>query len=310
MTAELIKTEWFSYKTSVPPSMRMWARRLTSYEEVPSGFLDAFPESTDKFPYTVLIPEEQLSPFHKKQNAMLLCLDHDKLVILESVRGKAVATSYPLHTTMYLEHGRVLLKSWLKISSSWHSTIIRFNTVSEQVFGPIIEAIRPASSYAEPEQLRLAKHQQELSRLGYLWKTDFKLFNLSKQSIKPGETILETVYQPEIHIPALTLFRKAVLSKYLTKHLAILTDKELILVQESKRTKTLKELLYGGVFTYIPRSQIKSVSFERHTGKTDYAMNITLADNTRLRSEFLTESAVNLEVFKEACAYSFTVENA
>jgi hypothetical protein len=310
MTAELIKTEWFSYKTSVPPSMRMWARKLTSYEEVPSGFLDAFPESTAQFPYTVLIPEEQLSPFHKKHNATLLCLDHDKLVVLESVRGKAVATSYPLHAAMYLEHGRVLLKSWLKISSPWHSTMIKFNTVNEQVFEPIIEAIRPVSSYGEPEQLRLAKHQQELSRLGYLWKMNFKLFNLSRQSVKPGETILETVYQPEIHLPTLILFRKSVLSKYLTGHLTILTDKEMILVQESKRMKSLKESLYGGIFTYIPRSQIQNISFERETGKTDYAMNITLADNTRLRSEFLTESAVNLEVFKEACAYSFTVENA
>jgi hypothetical protein len=139
-----------------------------------------------------------------------------------------------------------------------------------------------------------------------LWKTNFKYFSLGKQSILPGERVLETVYQPDIKINTLNIFNKPVFSKYLTGHLAILTDKELILIKESKRTKSLKENLYGGVFTYIPLSQIQDISFERDTGKTDYAMNITLTDKARLRAEFLTDSVVNLEVFKEACAYNVT----
>jgi len=311
MTAELIKTAWFSYNTSTPPSMRMWARTLTSREEVPSGFQDAFPaSSTEEFPYTVLIPEEHVSPFHKKRNATLLSLYEDKLVILESVRGKVVSTAYPFNATMYLEHGRVLLKSWLKISSPWHSTTVMFNTVNEKVLEPIIEAIRPAVPSDAPEKLRQARHQQELSKFSYLWKMNFKHFNLSRQSIQPGEHILESVYQPEIHLNTLNLFGRPVFSKYLTGHLAVLTDKELILIKESQHTKSLKEPLFGAIYTYIPRSQIKNVSFQCTTGKTDYAMNVTLADNTRLRAEFATESAVNLELFKDACSYNFIVEQA
>jgi hypothetical protein len=304
MTAELVKTEWYSYKKSLDPSMRTWARKLTSYEEVPSGFQEVFPEYTSQFPYTVLIPEEQLSPFHNKRGARLLCLDEDQLVSIEAVRGKAVATSYPLDMITYLEHGRVLLKSWLKISSPWRSTTIAFNTTSEQVFTPIIEAIRPDVRYGEPEQLRQAQHQQELSRLGYLWKRDFKYFNLGTQSILPGEKVLETVYQPDIHLTTLNMFKRPVFSKILTGHLTVLTDKELILIRESNRTKSPKKSLYGGIFTYIPLHQIKRIFFEDKTGKTDCVMNITLSDNAVLRSEFSTESAVNLEVFKEACAYS------
>jgi hypothetical protein len=305
MTAELIKTEWFSYRAPVDPSMKKWARRLTSYDEVPSGFEEEFPEYTSQFPYTVLIPEEESSSrFQNNREAMLLCLDDEQFVIIEAIRGKAVATSYPLDSITYIEHGRVLLKSWLKVSSPWFSTTVMFNTASESVLRPVIEAIRPKADSDEPESLRLARHQQEVSQLGYLWKTNFKYFTLAKQSILPGERVLETVYQPDIRINTLNLFKKPVFSKYLTGHLAILTDKELILIRESKRTKSLKETLYGRVLTYIPRSQIKDISFERDTGKTDYAMNITLKDKARLRSEFLTDSVVNLEVFKEACAYN------
>jgi hypothetical protein len=274
---------------------------------VPSGFEEEFPEYTSQFPYTVLIPEEESSSrLQSKREATLLCLDDEQLVIIEAIKGKAVATAYPLDSITCIEHGRVLLKSWLKVSSPWFSTTVMFNTASETVLRPAIEAIRPKANNDAPESLRLARHQQEVSQLGYLWKTNFKYFSLGKQSILPGERVLETVYQPDIKINTLNIFNKPVFSKYLTGHLAILTDKELILIKESKRTKSLKENLYGGVFTYIPLSQIQDISFERDTGKTDYAMNITLKDKARLRSEFLTDSVVNLEVFKEACADNVT----
>jgi hypothetical protein len=307
MTSEFIKTQWSSYRKSLHPSKRTWIRVINSYEEIPSGFQEVFPEPVTQFPYALLIPEEQLSSFHKKRDAKLVCLYEDRLVILEDIRGKARSTDYPLDTITHLEHGRVLLESWLKISTPSESTTIMFNTVSDQFFTPVIEAIRANGSHLElQQQAEQVRHQQELSKLGYLWKINFKYFNLGRQSIIPGEKIVETVYQPDICLPALNIFKKPVFSKSLTGHLMILTDKELILIRESKKTKTPKENLYGGIFTYIPLHRIQHVSFERNTGKVDRIMNITLADNTRLRAEFFSTTAMNLELFQEACTQQFS----
>jgi hypothetical protein len=305
MTSEFIRTEWNFYKKSLDPSMRKWSRVIKSYEDVPAGFQEVFPESAAQFPYTVLVPEEQLSPFSKKRNATLVSLYDDRLVILEAIRGKVRSTDYPLDAITHLEHGKVLLKSWLKVSMPSKTSMIKFNTASEQVFTPVIEGLRATESVGET----VVNYDQELSKLGYLWKINFKYFNLSRKSILPGSKIVETVYQPDICLTKRNIFRQPVFNKFQTGHLTILTEEELIHIKEDTPTRSRKERDYGSIVSYIPLDQIQHVSFEHTLGKVDCSMNITLADNTSLRSEFFTTTAMNLELFKEACATRFPLKS-
>lgn len=300
MTSEMIRTEWMTYTKSLPASMRRWARRLTAYEEVPPGFQKVFPEpAASQFPYTLLLPEEQLSLFHKR-NARLLCLYEDRIELFEAVRGNAVSASYPLDTIISLEYGRILLKSWLKLYTTSQPVTINFNSVTENLFQPIIDAIRPVVPSEESRQA-LNNRQQALSKLEFLRKANLKYLNMGLQSLLPDSKILGHVYQPDIHLTTLNLFNKPVFSKFLTCHLTLLTDKELIVIKESKRTKGKKEGLYGVIFTFIPHRHISRMTFENISGKTDCALNITRSDNTGLRTEYSTESAVNLAEFKEIC---------
>ncbi len=305
MTSEMLMTEWYSYKKSLPKSMSTWTRVLTSSKDVPLEFQREFPEYETAFPYTILIPEETGLLFRRQRDADILCLQENRLVFLENVRGKVVSTEFPLDAIVSLEHGRILLNSWLKISTGFHSLTIAFNTVNEEQFLPVIEAIRSRGHAEDLSPLRQVKHQQELAKLGYLWKANFKYFNLSRNSILPGEGIHEVVYQPEIEFSMLNLLKKPVFRRTLTGHLAILTEKEMILIQEVEKTKAPQHVLYGGIFTYFPLDRINRVTFEEKTGRTDCVMTVTLSDTTTHRAEFSSESAVNLELFKDACAKKF-----
>jgi hypothetical protein len=285
--------------------MGSWPRVLKSHEDLPSAFRDKVPDEKSNFPYTVFIPEERVSPFQAKRNAQLLCLYDDRLVILEAIQDNVVSTTYLLNTMTALEHGRVLLNSWLNINTVSQSKTFTFNTVSEPVFQPIIDAVRPTVENSDSQMLAV-KRQQETAKLGYLWKENIKYFNYGKRSILPGENILESVYQPDISISRLNFFKKPVLHKYQTGHLTILTDKELIFIKESKPTKKVKETAYGNLFTYVPLQQIQQVSFEQNAEKSACFANVTLTDNSRLRVQYSPDTAINLESFKEACARTFT----
>lgn len=308
MTSEVLLNEWYSYKRSLPKTATIWPRVISSPKKLPVEYLHVFPEYDTGFPYTLLIPEDTGRLFRRQKPADVLCVFDDKLVFLEYIRGKAVSQTIPLTSILSLEHGRILLNSWLKISTGLETRMVSFNTVNESLFLPVIESIRPnvKSEYLSP--LSQIRHQEELSKLGYLWKSNFKYFNLSRKSILPGESIREVVYQPEIELPTFTLFKKPVLSRALTGHLAILTDNELILINEVEKTKDAQHLLYGGIFTYLPRKQIANVTFEYKNGDTDCLMTVRLADGSCHFAEFSSNSAVNLELFKDACAEGFSPE--
>lgn len=301
MASDIIRTEWTTYTKSTPASMRRWARRLSVYEEVPPGFQEVFPEPTpSQFPYVVLLPEERMSLFDK-QNAKLLCLYEDRLDIFEAVRGKAISLSCPLNKIIFLEYGRILLKSWLKFQTESTSSTIRFNSVTEMLFKPIVESIRPIIMPEETHQF--PDHQQQnLSKLEFLRKTNLKYLNMGMQSLIPGSEILGFVYQPDIHLTTVSFFNTPIFSKYLTCHLSLITDKEFIIIRESKRTKGDKEALYGAIFTFIPHQQICRLTFEDIPGKTDCDLTIVLSNNISIRTEFSTESAVNFKDFREICS--------
>jgi len=302
MTSEILLNEWYSYKRSMPKSVSAWPRVVKSYKDVPLEFLRVFPEYEATFPYTLVIPEEKGAFFQSLKSAKMLCVSESRLILLENVRGMAVSREIPLDSIVSLEHGRILLNSWLKISTGSNTITISFNTAHENLFLPVIEAIRPAVKHEGMSPLSQIRHQEELAKLGYLWKTNFKYFNLSRKSILPGESIREVVYQPEMKLSTLTLFKKPVFSRALTGHLVILTGNELILINEVEKTKDSQHLLYGGIFTYLPLKHIANVTFNEKKGETDCVMTVTLSDETSYRAEFSSDSAVNLELFKEACA--------
>ena len=305
MTSEIIRTHWFTYSSEEAPSKQLWPRAISSYDEIPSGFLASFPGEDTEFPYTVLIPGEQISASQPETNPQMLCLYVDRLVSLEAIHGEVQTTEYALRSIGSVEHGRVLLNSWMTIHSASRSKTLNFSSSVEHVFSPIVKAIRGEGAASDSEDSG-AKTQEEIAKLGYLWKRNFKYFNYARQSLAPGSTIEASAYQEDISLSKLNFFNKPIFSSYLSGHLAILTDRELIFVKESEEIRAIHDTSYGGVFSYIPAQHVKRVTFEKtDDNKIDCVANISLVDGKHYQFQFSTATAVNLKEFQEACARRF-----
>jgi hypothetical protein len=305
MTSEIIRSHWFTYKSHEADSAQFQPRVISSYDEIPTGFLAAFPGGDEGFPYTVLIPAADASLFQESPNPQMLCLYKDRLVNLEALQDGVETHEYALKSITSVEHGRVLLNSWLTIHSASRHKTFNFTSTVDQVFSPMIKAIRGTSGEHETED-SAAQTREEATKLGYLWKLNIKYFNYAKQSLAPGATIRASVYQGDIPLSKLNFFKKPVFSSHLSGHLAMLTDRELVFIKESEEIREIHDTSYGGVFSYIPLEKIKSVAFESNNDKkVDCLMNIQLVDGKYYQFQFSTATAVQLDAFKDACAQTF-----
>jgi hypothetical protein len=288
MSANFEDTKWYSY-TSSTQTRKTWARHLRAYEEIPQEFQPAFPEYTDHFPYTLLLPEGRLSLF-RKRNKKILCMHDDRFVLLEALHNEIKTSSNEFTDLIYLERGMILLNSWLKIVTPSDTLLIRFNTTNEYLFDPVIDQVRQGMNGSPSNDVTVGENEQELSKFDYLRTVNFKHMNYGRKSIRAGDPVIGIIYQPERCIREYKLLSRTIFRQCATAHLSILTEKELILIKEDKQVKTNKDSKYGGVFTYIPRRQIHDVSFVPSPENSHCTLEITLPGNTHLASEFSSDN--------------------
>ncbi|MCB8982328.1 MAG: hypothetical protein H6659_00725 [Ardenticatenaceae bacterium] len=282
-------TKWYAY-TSSTQTMRTWARRIDTFAEVPPVFQAAFPPHSphDPFPSTIYLPEDRLSKAHLR-NDQLVCLFADHFVLLERQRDEIVTRAADFADVLYIQRGLVLLNSWLKIRTSAEEFELPFNTTVEYLFDPLVDTLRRAgmgvSAYGEVPG---AKMKPDLSRFDFLETVNYKFMNYGRSSIHSSDKILGLIYQPDETLHSLRFFNRVVYHQYKTAHLTVLTDHELVLIQEAKAIRNNFDSSYGGVFTYIPRRQIQEVSFTPPPQAADAAwqMDVVLASDVHLAVEF------------------------
>ncbi len=299
MTAAATDTNWYSY-TSSTQTMRTWTRVLSSFEDVPEAFQSAFSQDA-AFPYTILLPEDKLS-FLQKRREQLLCMYDDQIVVMESGRDQVYVTPHRIQEILFLEHGQELLHSWVKIGSRAGISTLTFNAVTIHHFEPIFEKIRPRLM---TEKGRFSQVNGDVSAFDYLTGVNYKFMNFGRQSVRAGDTVLHTLYQPDRCARTVTLFNKTLFRQYAAAHLSILTEHELILIRQTKQMKTEGQNIYGRIIIYIPLSQIRDLSFATDEKKSLCVMTAALADKVAFRSEFALENE-GLAAFQETYRHAKT----
>ena len=234
-----------------------WARRVDAYAEVPvvfQGFFDALAQPPVPFPYTVLTPS--YAGFLVRTNEKLLCDLASELCIIERIGDSFTVTKYPVETINYIEFGTVLLKSWLTVSGrtaqgELASNTTKFNTVTDYLFTPFVGKIRATDGEGETEDLAT-----ERAKFNHLGKTHFKFMNVAKRNILPGEHVLQSLMQPIIRSEIVRLFGHALSRTLAPAHMAILTERELIMIRDEDQDFWSGETTHGSIKTYIPLARI------------------------------------------------------
>jgi hypothetical protein len=259
-----------------------WAKPIRSFEDVPAIYQDFFKSYlTDEqpFPYSVLTPTYE--GFLRRAAEKLIGIFGNAIVILERKGHSVESQSYPIDTISYVEMGTALLDAYLKICGLTDygipaASILRFNTVTDYLFTPILNSIRPKPLYAKDIALELEKFNQWVS-------VNFKFMNYARRSLLEGEKVVHTVLQPEIRAGRFTIFGKTYTRIVSPTQVCILTDSELILIREELRLNG--DDRYGGIWDYIPLNKIGGLSLnEKEDGLL--ALTVHLPENERLECVF------------------------
>ena len=278
-----------------------WAKLVRTYADIPENFQDFFAAlavDEQPFPYVVLTPSYE--GYLHRTTEKLVCSLGPELYILEADGNSFTTVCYPLEEISYVEVRTALLDSCIKISGLTRQgepvgTTFRFNTVTDHLFSPILESIRLAGTDAwEVGQV------VEKNTFAHWAKANFKFMNYARRSLLGNETVVQAILQPEIRVRFLSVFGRTYYRTASPPHVAILTNRELIVIREEQRRDSDR---YGGVWNYIPLDKIAALALDRREDGL-LALTIQLPGDEQLTTLFHTrlepELGQLLDKFREA----------
>lgn len=268
-----------------------WARLIRSGDEVPLAYRGHI--GGDPFPYAVLTPT--YAGFMRREIERLIFLQDDELIILEKTSSEPKRTVFRLSDINVVELGAVLLKAWFKVQGravdTDHLTTIslRFNTVSERLFTPFVDAVRgtTASPIEHPRDV-------EVNNLDDFDLMSFKFKNYARRSVRPGDRVIAAIGQSEMRRPVIRLGRWTYERTVATAHVLLLTDHELIVLHDDPESPAASDKTrYGGVWVYVPLNKIERIAWhDRDAGSLAVTLDLPLGNQI----ESLFPAARRMEV--------------
>jgi hypothetical protein len=267
--------------------MHSWARRLGSFEDVPQCYREFFDRLSapdrEPFPYTVLSPTFQGYPTPEIER--LVTLIGGNFYVLERAKGCLITKCFPLADICLVENGRILLHSWITVCGRTSqgvlaSSTLRFNSVTDHIMAPLIEAMRPQAGEGAARDNPLDEAQVDM-----LAGANAKFRNYARMTLRPGQPIALTIVQPEIRVDLLSLLGLSLSKSIAPAHLLVLTDAELIGIRDDDQQRWLGSSPHGGIWTYIPLAKIVSV-VQRSSEPDLLILSIQLSGNVRFDAVF------------------------
>jgi hypothetical protein len=285
--------------TGARQTMASWTKVIESYEDVPDiyrGLLETRFANNQQFPYALLTPS--IMKPKGRTTEKLICDAFGAIHILERSGDQVAAKSYLYQDVCMIEMGSILLDSWLTIrgvTSTGEAGVstIDFNTASARHFVTFMDKLRPPSPNADKTQLSAEK-----DKFNYLSTLHFKFMNYGRGSLIGGETVRQIILQPEIREPVWAMLGDLFQRTISPAHLVILTDRELILIQDAQRGRKVQKVNYGGLWHYIPLRSIRSVAW---TETEDGRLSLSIAISPDGKIERLLAVSSRIEV-EQLCA--------
>ena len=271
-----------------------WPVFIESKDDIPityKDFFKSFVVEGKSIPYTLRIPPTREGYIHMNPDK-LICNLGNEINILEKSENSFEAQRFPVEDISYVEVTTILLSSSIKISGRMKqgahaSSTIKFNTVGDYLFEPILKTMRLAAG-----DMREAIWNSELNKFDRLIKLNIKFMNYARHSLLAGEKVIHFILQPEIRVPGLKILGRILFYKTISPaHMSILTDRELIMIREDENRNKFGK--YGGIKDYIQLNKIESLTLSGK-GNDLLVLSIQLPESDRL--EFLYQASAKSEL--------------
>jgi hypothetical protein len=171
------------------------------------------------------------------------------------------------------------------------SVTIKCNSVTDYLLTPILERIRLGSFYSSG-----TISPSELEKFDYLAEPYYKFMCYARHSLLAGESIVQSIFQPEIRANLFASLGKSYGRALSPAHLLILTDRECIWIRDDDCRED--EAKHGCIWDYIPLNKIEALSLGRKNDRL-LSLTIQLPADERLEMIFHTSAQEQLEQFQD-----------
>ena len=239
-------------------TMKAWAIKIEQTEKIPAAFqkpMEQVLEEDAEFPYIIYAPVNEKTG--KPAQDTLLAMTEGAVWVLMDERQQVSVVRFSTQEIQTIQMGTVLLQSWVtfcgKAAGNNECAVVYYDAVMEELFVPVLETVRT-------KMLQIPAEAQEIqaNELNYLKDASLKFYNYGVQSLMPGQKVCCSVYQPQVEEKALKQFQ----AYETAAHLFILTEEELILIQETEQEDKSATQKYSGIWTRFPIRQIEGFHVE------------------------------------------------
>jgi len=244
-------------------AMLTWAELIEFYEDIPDAYKNFFKPllaNGQAFPYTVLTPAFNTSLYQITEK--LVCTFDHAVHILERNGNTWAEKCYPFDRISHVMMKTLWLESLIKISGMTKqgipdSSIMRFNLATNFLLTPIIREIR-----LNAVDSTIVVRNSEFENFNLWSVSNYKFMNFARHSLLGMEKVIHYILQPEIRASRFNFFGITFSRAVSPAHVCILTDRELIMIQEEVVAR--EDVKYGATWEYIPLNKITELSLSRN----------------------------------------------
>ena len=241
------------------------AKVVESFESIPEVYQEFFQPHLargETLPYTVLTPTYEISG--DTVAGKLVCVIDHTLYVLERNENGLSKVCYPIDEINTVEVIHRPADLHVKVNGFTNlgqpaTSVFGCSKSTDYIFAPLFQRIRLRIDSLN--ERAPSRHMERLDRWSDL-KTG--VLDMARHCLMAGETVIESILQPEIHPNIFSPDRVFRGAKCAT-HICILTDKELVLIREDLPLG--KKDTCNSVCNFIPLNKINSLNVNRENEK-------------------------------------------
>lgn len=273
---------------------RLCSRIISSCENVPEIFKDGFKYSCldyDNFPFSVCISEKDED---EERYIQLIALTEEGLFIFDMKNSGVRLTQYGYDNLILIKktNSKDLSTIFVEgiIGERLFQSRIVFNNEDMYIFNVLLENMRLRGNIPETEQDHKEHNAYDLLKLGSLRHSDPRLYNYAAESLLQHSAVKTIIFQKKLVHRTLKVIKKS-LSK---PHVMILTDDELIIIEEGRANRKMPELNIEGSWYFIPIVNITSIEIVANDNYT-LTFTVMLKGNEEVKLVYDSTMRIQLE---------------
>ncbi len=241
-------------------TMRSWVKQVNGVDEVPETFQEIAKDKINSSVYVLYVPRQGSLTVNDRE--ALVIMSDSGIFVAENAEGNLTTIDHPFDGIDYLEYGAILLKSWVKVFSEHGMSDVQFNSVSYDLVKPLIDKVRTLSKKSK-SVAKDASFDAQLQKFGAIDRNDLKFKSYCEEGLMAGDIVRQFAYQGPSLYARKEFLGVDLLTSFVAPHAAIVTDDELILMDEEVVFKRTNRPTYGMVFKYIALDKLEGIQLEK-----------------------------------------------